>query len=73
MATKIDKARRFANDFVFKHDLGLSEEGAELFAKSILAVEEAAEQSVQPTNLTPAQLARKRREIENVLLPAISG
>ena len=32
MATKIDKARRFANDFVFKHDFGLSEEGAELFA-----------------------------------------
>ena len=73
MAKKIDKARRFANDFLRKQEIELTEEGAELFAKAILAVEQAAEQSVQPTFGTRAQIARKRREIENMLLPAISG
>lgn len=73
MATKIDKARRFANDFLREHDCELSEEGAELFAQAILAIEEAAQQSVQPTTGTPAQLARRSRIIEEAFLPAISG
>lgn len=64
MATKIDKARRFANDFILTHDIELSEHGVELFAQALLEFEKSVEKSVSQNNLTPAKLVCKCLELE---------
>lgn len=72
MAKKIDRARRFANNFLLKHGFYMSEDEAELFAKSILQFEQAAQKSIDTSGMTTAQIKNKRRKVAKIALPEIS-